>query len=336
MIVHAFVVRAVAVILVGAIGCGGSQRAPLGAAGGENDEGGGELARASRRFQSSSTTQPEAFAEDRSRRYGYYGSEYGGDPYGGDPYGGVPYGGVSYASWRVPQWNYTSPNRTPRYQITGGLASAIEGTVSWQGAVPAKITTPCGTIDNPTLRVTSDKRMRGVIVYIDKVELGRATPYYAKPIGVGGSLAKRGCVMQPAAQIVAPLPASVSIYADAQRTKLRVTPPKVPAVFHELQEAGFAQVEVEPGITKIEDDEGKLAAAWVVGLETPYFAITDDLGHYRIDELAPGTYEVTFWQPPIASLKRDGTWTYGAPIVTKRSVTVGAKTAQLSVTLTGR
>jgi hypothetical protein len=71
----------------------------------------------------------------------------------------------------------------------------------------------------------------------------------------------------------------------------------------------------------------------VIALDTPYFAITDDTGRYRIDELATGTYDVTFWQPPIASISRDGTWSYTAPIVVKRKVTVGSKPAQLSVTL---
>lgn len=324
--------RAIVVIAVGAIACGGTQRIPLGAAGGDNDEGAGELARASLHLETGDDERPVGFADDEERAE--YGYAYGGDAYGGDPYGGSPYGGLGYGN--VPQWNYTTPNRTPHYQISVGLSGAIEGTVTWSGQVPATVKSPCGPIDNPTLHVSSDKHVRGVIVYIDKVAVGRGTPYYARPATVGGTVAKHGCMLAPAAQIVAPLPGSLSIHGDAQRTKVRVAPPSGPVKVQDLQEGGLAQAEVTPGVTKVDGEDGKLAAAWVIGLDTPYYAITDDAGRYRIDELAPGRYEITFWQPPVAAIARDGTWTYGPPIVARRTVSVGAKTSSLSVTLPGR
>jgi hypothetical protein len=234
----------------------------------------------------------------------------------------------------MPQWTYQTPNRVPHYSVNDGLAGAIEGTVTWHGPAPTKVLSPCGSIDNPTLRIGPNKGVRGVLVYIEKVKVGRSMPYYSRPLGVGGMLAKRGCTLVPAAQIVAPLPAAVSIHGDAERANVRIGSGAT-AKIHELQEGGRVQIEVKAGITKIDGDNGKLGAAWVIGLETPYYAITDDAGRYRIDELAPGTYEVTFWQPPITSIDRDGTWVYGAPIVVRRSIKV-AKTAQLSVALPGR
>ena len=322
----------VALLLV--VACGSSQRAPLGAVGGDNDEGAGVLARASLRLNTNDQREEPAFDDSDDRRINYgYGYEYGGDPYGGDPYGGDPYGGSSYANWRMPQWNYSTPNRTPRYQINVGMTGALEGTVSWNGQMPAQLKTACGPIENPTLRVSSDKHLRGVIVYIEKVTVGRSTPYYARPVTIGGTLAKTACALVPAAQIVAPVPGSITVHGDGSRTKVRIAPPTGAAKTHELQEGGLVAAEVKPGITKIDTEDGKLAASWVIGLETPYYAITDDAGRYRIDELAAGTYEVTFWQAPVASIGRDGTFTYGQPIIVKRSVTIGSKTASLSVTL---
>lgn len=335
---HAYGVRQVvaAVSLVGiALGCGGSQRTPL-TRGGDNDEGAGDLAQASIKLRTGDESDDgDNFDNEKRRaRAVAYGYTYGGDPYGGDPYGGDPYGGTSYAGWRMPQWNYSTPNRTPNYQINVGLTGAIEGAVSWNGPAPQKLaTSPCGPMDNPTLRVTSDKRMRGVVVYIEKIVVGRATPYYTRPATVGGVLAKHGCTLAPAAQIVAPLPGSIAIHGDTQRTKVRVTPPKGNARTEELDEAGLVAVEVFDGVTRVDGDDGKLGAAWVIGLDTPYFAITDDSGRYRIDELSPGTYDVTFWQPPIASIAANGSWAYSAPIVLRRRVTVGTKTSQLSVAL---
>jgi hypothetical protein len=138
----------------------------------------------------------------------------------------------------VPAWSYNVPNRVPRYSVSVGLIGAIEGAVTWNGQLPPKLSSACGAIENPTLRVSKDKAVRGAIVYIEKVTVGRNTPYYSKPASVGGMLAKRGCALVPAAQIVAPLPGSVSINGDNQRTKLRVG-----QITHDLQEGGLVQRE---------------------------------------------------------------------------------------------
>lgn len=319
----------VVVILVGGFACSSSQHVPLATAGDKKDDGAGELAQASLHLTTPADTDPRGFTDQRGRPadFGYGGDAYGGVGYGG--FGGDPYGGSSYANWRIPQWSYAAPNRMPRYNVSLGLTGAIEGAVTWHGQPPAKVSSACGPIDNPTLRVGSDKGVRGVIVYIEKISIGRNTPYYSKPASVGGMVAKRGCTLVPAAQIVTPLPGSVSVHGDSQRTKLRAA-----GKTHELQEGGIVQLEIKSGITKIDGEDGRLAAAWVLGLETPYYAITDDAGRFRLDELAAGTYELTFWQPPIATASRDGTWTYGSPIVVKRTVKVDAKTpARVSITL---
>lgn len=326
-------------LLVGVAACGSSQRSTLSKAGDDRDDGAGILAQASiRLITNDETTEIEVFTERRARTP--YSAVYGGSMYGGDPYGGAAYGGATYAGWTVPQWNYAPPNRVPSYNIVGGLSGSVEGTVTWTGAPPAKVTSACGPIANPTLRVGTDKAARGVIVYIEKVAVGRATPYYARPAGVGGVLSKRGCALVPAAQIVAPLPSSLSIHGDDTRAKLRVSAPPVGGKprnsTHDLQEGGLVQLEVKSGVMRVDSDDDMVAAAWVLGLETPYFAITDDAGRYRIDELAPGTYELTFWQPPVATASPDGTFSYGAPIVVRRSVKVGGKASQLSVALPGR
>jgi len=219
--------------------------------------------------------------------------------------------------------------------VTANLAGAVEGTVTWSGPLPGKAITPCGTIDNPTLHVGADRAARGVLVYIAKVDRGRPVPYYTRPVSVGGVIAKRGCTLVPAVSLVSPLPGPLSIHGDETRTKLRILPDKGAAAVQELQEGGLVQVEAVPGVTRIDSDDGTVSAAWVVGVDTPYYAFTDDAGRYRIDELAAGTYELTFWQPPVATLAPTGQWTYGAPIVARRTIKVapGTRAAQLSVAL---
>jgi hypothetical protein len=316
--------------LVALVACSGAPRTSrLAKAGDEHDDGAGLLARASTSLDLSGVDDSGFEATPRT---GLGGATYGGSVYGGDPYGGS-----TYANWAIPQWSYNAPNRMPSYGVIAGLNGTVEGTVTWAGAPPPKVTTACGPIDNPTLRLGTDRAVRGALVYIEKVMVGRPTPYYSRPAAIGGVVAKHGCVLAPAAQLVAPLPAAVTINGDASRARVRVTTPTGSATIHELQEAGRISIALAPGATTIDSEDGKLGAAWVIAIESPYFAITDDAGRFRIDELGAGTYDLTFWQAPIAQSSGDGTLTYGAPIVTHRTVKIDAgKTTKLSVMLSGR
>ena len=317
-------------ILIAAVACRGSTQTALYKAGDEKDEGAGLLARASSRLVTGDETEPGFAARPQRTAAGY-----GGDAYGGGMYGGDPYGGASYAHWTVPQWTYQQPNRAPRYTVTTtGLDAAIEGVVTWEGAAPAKLATACGAIDNASARVGANHGLRGVVVYIERIATGRAIPYYGRPANVGGVITKHGCAFAPIAQIVVPLPGTIAVHGDARRTRVRITPTGAAPKLLELQEGGLVQVEVKAGVTKIDGEDGTLAAAWVLGLETPYYAITDDSGHFRIDELAPGTYDVTFWQPPLPSVGPDGLVVYGPPIAAHQSVHVESRRiTQVSVAL---
>jgi len=265
-----------------------------------------------------------------------------GDPYGGNPYGGSAYGGDDDTTTAIPMFGCRAgktcylpqpPPHTTRYAAVSGLTGAIEGTVTWRGARPAPVVTACGAVDNPGVRVGDDNAVGGVLVYIEHVDLGRTMPTYARPAGVGGTIAKHGCVLAPAVQIVTPLPAGVAIHGDATDAKLRVTLPSGVLPF-ELQAAGRVVLQAQPGVTRVEADDGSLGMAWVVAADTPYYAITDDAGRFRLDQLAAGTYSVTFWRPPLPSLA-DGKLVYGAPVITRRSIKVGAaRPARLDIALT--
>ncbi len=118
--------------------------------------------------------------------------------------------------------------------------------VSWAGPPPQKLQTSCGLIDNPSIRVT-DKTVGGALVYIENVRVGRNTTTYGKPASVGGIVAKRGCALVPAAQIVTPMPASFSVHGDGTKAKLKVTLPTNQTKPIELQEAGVARIPSTPG-----------------------------------------------------------------------------------------
>jgi hypothetical protein len=326
-----------AILLAGILAaCGSSQGSRMYPAGSDRDDGYGDLAQQSARLLTSTETESSLFAPRPRRRARHEADPYGGDLYGSGMYGGNPYGGLI-----VPADMARSPPRprprpraphVPRYTRTEGLTGAIEGTVTWRGAPPARLDTACGAIPNPSVRVGAHNAVGGVLVTIEHIDSGRALPIYQRPASVGGLIAKRGCVLAPALQIVTPLPASLAIHGDATQARLRVTLPSGIQPI-ELQEAGHLLIEVQPGVTRIEAEDGSLGAAWVVAADTPYYAITDDAGRFRIDELAAGIYGVTFWRPPLAALS-NGKLVYGPPVIIHRSIKVdAARPARLDVLL---
>jgi hypothetical protein len=318
-------------LVVGAFACrgDGGTAQPLYPANSDKDDGHGVLTRLAVQFSTSDDDGSGLDDDARASRAAIGGDSYGGDAYGGDPYGGDPYGGLAYGG---PSWRPPVPH-PPRYEVHENLVGSIQGVVTWRGAPPPKLATACGTIDNPSVRITGNA-VGGALVYIESVRVGRSTATYTKAAQVGGVVAKRGCALLPAAQIVAPLPAALSIHGDAHRATLHVTSPDNTVKTVELQEAGLAELETETGVTRIDGADGAVTSAWLVGLDTPYFAITDDTGHFQIDELADGDYDVTIWQAPVATAGSNGAIGYGAPVVLHRRVHVaGTRPARLDVAL---
>jgi hypothetical protein len=324
--------RLIAAVSVLVTACGGAPP-KLYPAGTERDEGHGELARASSKFMTSDEGDNDLFTSSarpvpQNRDVDPYDYQYG---YGGMGYGGMGYGGGTYGTYITPSWSYPSSNRGQHYSPTPGLTGSIEGAIRWRGAVPPKIGTSCGAM--PALPVASDGGLADVLVYIDHVSVGRPIPIENHVSNVGGTVVKRGCAFLPAVQIVTPLPAALSIHGDGKRGKVRVAPPLGAPKSSEIEEGGLITMQVAAGLTKVDADDGTFAAAWVLAIDTPYYAITDDRGRFRLDELASGTYEVTIWQAPIATVS-NGTVSYGAPIIVRRTVTVDQKRpTRLDVTL---
>jgi hypothetical protein len=307
--------------------CGSSQRSRMYPAGSDKDDGYGDLAQKSARLLIGDGS--DAPLPPHHSRRARADAAYGGDPYGGatdgddadtdeidlddliDPRGGASGAGARY---------------TPEVGLTG----VIEGTVTWRGPPPRPVTTACGAI--PGLRVAANRAVAGVLVYIEHVDVGRTLPVLGRPLAVGGVVAKRGCALGPAVQILTPVPAELAIHGDAGEARLRVTLPGSERLV-DLQPAGRVVVPVPTGVTRIEAEDGSLAAAWVVASDTPYYAITDDRGRFRLDEIAAGTYEVTFWRPPSAAITA-GKLSYGAPAIVHRVVRVdAARPARLDLAL---
>ena len=65
---------------------------------------------------------------------------------------------------------------------------------------------------------------------------------------------------------------------------------------------------------KIKCDVHPWMNSYVSVFDHPYFAVTDDNGNYKIDNIPAGTYEVIAWQE--MSLKKNKDWLVKKAIVT--------------------
>ncbi|MBX3160777.1 MAG: carboxypeptidase regulatory-like domain-containing protein [Deltaproteobacteria bacterium] len=310
--------------------CGGP-RSRLYPNGTNGDDGHGELARAATLFiHRQGDDGDDLFTRSagsggrgarRERRDG--GTEPGDDAAG--------YGGSTYANYTVPTWQYPTGARTQHYQMLPNLTGSVEGVVAWRGAAPAKVASRCGVVAGP--RIAADGGIADVLVYIERVAVGRQVEMENRPPTVGGTLQRRACGFTPAVQVVSPMPAALYVHGNGEPARVRVSPPAgVPRAL-DLQEGGRIGVQLAPGLTKIDAEDGLSGAAWVLALETPYYALTDDRGRYRIEQLANGTYDLTVWHAPAPSIT-GGLVGYGPPVVVRRQVKIeNGKPARLDVQL---
>jgi hypothetical protein len=341
--------RALAVAVSGVIataGCGGSGAyvaplAPAGATGADDqpaDDATGQLAQASVKF----TIGPaEEALEEAAATNGYAGGgydEYGGYQYGGGMYGGGMYGGESYAGY-VPNavGAYTSINRQVDYTIQSlANAGSIAGTVTWADAPGTRrLSSPCGEIENPTLRLGPRGEVGGAVVYLDGITQGRPLAIGTRPLVIGGTIEKIDCALRPTAQVLSPAPAPVTIHNDARRDVMVVRGPgTTDPVTVQLAPGGHRQVGVVLGVTTVADEAGAVVPAWIVAPGHPYFALTDDRGRFQIGDVVPGTYKLVVWHPPVVTGWRDGKPQYGAPTIVTRTVKVSSyATARADVAL---
>jgi hypothetical protein len=81
------------------------------------------------------------------------------------------------------------------------------------------------------------------------------------------------------------------------------------------------------GVVRILCDAHPHMTAWLVVHDSPYVAVTDERGAYRIDGIPPGTYKVTMWHEGFRpkGADKDGRPVYEEPVTVTRQVTIAPK-----------
>ena len=84
-----------------------------------------------------------------------------------------------------------------------------------------------------------------------------------------------------------------------------------------------------PGVVRVRCDAHPHMFAWLIVHDSPYVAVTDDRGAFRIADVPPGTYKVTMWHEGFRpkGVDKDGRPLYDEPRTITRHVTIAPKGA---------
>ena len=82
-----------------------------------------------------------------------------------------------------------------------------------------------------------------------------------------------------------------------------------------------------PGVVRVVCDAHPHMAAWMIVHDSPYYAVSDERGAFKIDGIPPGSYKVTMWHEGFRAkgLDKDGRPLYDEPHTITRDVTIPAK-----------
>jgi len=80
----------------------------------------------------------------------------------------------------------------------------------------------------------------------------------------------------------------------------------------------------KPGVIEVRCDAHTHMRAWLVVHDSPYFAVSDEGGHFKIDGIPPGKYTVTMWHEGYLQkgVDKDGRPVYDEPRRVTRELTI--------------
>lgn len=183
----------------------------------------------------------------------------------------------------------------------------VAGKVAFKGTVPAARKLPitkdnavCGTGEREIVEVNvKGGNLQGAVVYIAKIEKGKAWGEAEKPV-----LDQKGCRFAPDVLIVKkdadltvrnsdPVLHNIHTYeiiGAVRRTMFNVGQP----------DKGDLKQPVKvrrANVVKIECDAHDFMHAWAFAADNPYAAVTREDGSFTLEGLPDGDYEVKAWHP---------------------------------------
>ncbi len=201
--------------------------------------------------------------------------------------------------------------------VPGG--GSIKGTITYAGEIPAKqkleITKDaevCGKQPHfkEDLVVGSNKGLANVVVSLTNIMTGKDIA----ALGASFELDQNGCAFKPHVTLV---PASVELTilnSDGILHNIHTYSEKNPPI--NVAQPGFkkrmAQKFDHPEVIRVACDVHNWMGAYIVVVDHPYFAVTDENGNFEMTNVPPGTYTVQYWQETLGKQTAEVTVTEGA------------------------
>lgn len=201
---------------------------------------------------------------------------------------------------------------------TGAVADggAVAGRIAFQGEPPPAVKLlitkdhpACGQgqIERREVDV-KDGALRGVVVYLEKVEKGK--PFSKE--AMNPVIDQQKCAYVPALQVAAnganvtilnSDPAHHNIHAyeligSARRSMWNISQPK-------LRRKVEKQLRLRRGdAVRVECDVHNWMLGWMFVARNPYYAIVSADGTFQIGDVPPGAYTLAAWHPVLGTQKR--------------------------------
>ena len=189
-------------------------------------------------------------------------------------------------------------------------ATTIEGTVSYGGnsktpkSVKMDSDPICGAAHSipPTKQdfiLNEKNKFKNVIVWLKDVK------YDEELANEPTTIDQIGCRYTPHVNAVTVGQEVLITNSDATLHNVN-SKSKINDTFNSAQPAGVPAIKKE--FTKPEEpfyikcDVHPWMKAWMMVSGHPYFAVTDENGYYKIDNVPAGTYEIVFWQEKLSNL----------------------------------
>ena len=194
--------------------------------------------------------------------------------------------------------------------LSSATAGTLKGNVNYQGEIRKKKTLKmdadpiCGSshkgkVFNESFLVDDKNNLANVMVWLKDVK------YTGKVKEISAIIDQKGCLYSPHVQgimkdqelLIKNSDATLhNIHSMAKDNKqFNFAMPKVvkekKVSFNKTEDPFYIKCDVHPWMK-----------AWIGVFDHPYFAVTDENGDYKIDNIPPGTYKIMFWQERLSNL----------------------------------
>ncbi|MFQ5798312.1 MAG: carboxypeptidase regulatory-like domain-containing protein [Bacteroidota bacterium] len=192
----------------------------------------------------------------------------------------------------------------------GAIAGKVKfvGTPTIEKLEVGKDTRHCGTAKtSPRLSVDKAEGVKNAVVMLIDIEKGKAVDVPPKAV-----IDQKGCEYIPHVQAVSVGTQLEVVNSDAILHNVHGYNPQGRTLFNIAQPIKGQRTSSkrmrfqEPGVYSFACDAGHIwMSAFVVAVEHPYFAVTDEKGTFKIENVPAGTYKIKMWHEGFKITKKN-------------------------------